>query len=279
MAVPFDKIKAPSKLSGIFSLRIETITGALHWFPSGLKHPQQSISIQSNDIITMTMILDIEVEFCFLTSTERISRCRKQEKVRPAPACSFVLPQKTSPKFYPGRIRSDVCGMPGTPSPSCLLEAPQKGWLKWNATTVLRDNLGWWSAISGGPSRRDLEGRVLFVGYPLWLWQEMLDMTWTVCVFWVFGSFFFGGELLCQDTTLFFPQEPADLPLKNLSVSRSAANFNCSAHSFGKSNLVMSGSAVFFSVSLNHTKVHGKVVYHDLYILTIVEYINISLKL
>lgn len=88
-----------------------------------------------------------------------------------------------------------------------------------------------------------------------------------------------GGELLCQDTTLFFPQEPADLPLKNLSVSRSAANFNCSAHWFGKSNLVMSGSAVFSSVSANHTKVHGKVVYHDVYIITIVEYINITLKL
>ena len=159
------------------------------------------------------MILDIEVEFCFLTSTERISRCRKQEKVRPAPACSFVLPQKTSPKFYPGRIRSDVCGMPGTPSPSCLLEAPQKGWLKWNATTVLRDNLGWWSA-KGGPISTRLRGSSSVCWLPFVALTRDVRYDLNLVSFGCLGSFFWGGSFYAKTPLCFFHKSLQTCPLK-----------------------------------------------------------------
>lgn len=167
MAVPFDKIKAPSKFSAIFSLRIETNTGALHWVPSGFKHPQQSISIQSNyrytvHIITITMIPDIEVEFCFLTSTERISRCRKQEKVRPAPTC-FFAPKK--------HLRSSIRAVSGLMFVGCMgPQALRACWKRlkkdgWNET-----QRPYWVTTSAGGLRKGAGqtrpwSRVLFVGY------------------------------------------------------------------------------------------------------------------
>lgn len=83
MAVPFDKIKASAEF---FRSELRPLLALFTDSHQVSNIPNKVLVYKVSNglhILTMIMMLDIKVAFCFLTSTERISRCRKQEKVRP----------------------------------------------------------------------------------------------------------------------------------------------------------------------------------------------------